>query len=63
MKLGDLKADDRVYRWWDAGSTVDLQPLTVVRVNRKTVTVRTDQGNSFRTSPENLTGFYTDDIP
>ena len=48
MNRADLAAGDRVARWWDAGISVDLQPLTVVRVNRVTATVRTDQGNEFR---------------
>lgn len=61
MDASQLKSNDRVYRWWDAGSTVDLQPLTIVRVNRATVTVRTDQGNVFRMSPDGLAGFYTDE--
>lgn len=39
---------ERIYRWWDAGTSVEPQPLTVVRVNRLTLTVRTDQGSSFR---------------
>lgn len=31
-----------------------LQPLTVLRVNRVTVTVRTDQGSVLRLLPEDL---------
>ena len=49
MKRADLAAGDRVARWWDSGAFgADLQPLTVVRVNRVTATVRTDQGGMFR---------------
>lgn len=48
MNPADLTAGDRVGRWWDAGIGVDLQPLTVLRVNRMTATVRTDQGSEFR---------------
>lgn len=43
-----LAQGDRVYRWWDAGFKMDPQPLTVVRVNRTTVTVTTDEGSTFR---------------
>jgi len=48
MNRADLAPNDRVARWWDNGLGVDLQPLTVVRVNRVTATVRTDQGSQFR---------------
>lgn len=61
MKLADLAPGDRVYRWWDAGIHMDIQPLTVVRVNRKTATVRTTQGNDFRIDPYHLEGRYTED--
>jgi hypothetical protein len=49
---------DRVYRWWDAGISMEPQPLTVVRVNRQTVTVRTDAGSEFRMKPEDIVGRY-----
>jgi len=45
---------DRIFRWvWTGGDrhgleTVGMQPLTVIRVNRATVTVKTDQGSTFR---------------
>lgn len=49
MNPADLSSGDRVARWWDSGAFgMDLQPLTVVRVNRVTATVRTDQGSEFR---------------
>jgi hypothetical protein len=51
----------RVYRWWDAGTSMEIQPLTVVRVNRVTVSVRTDQGSQFRIAPADIAGPYTDD--
>lgn len=57
MRLEDMTPGDRVYRYWDTGAFgVDLQPLTVVRVNRVTVTVRTDQGGQFRCSPDMIEG-------
>lgn len=55
-------AGDRVYRWWDSGALgVSLQPLTVVRANRKTYTVRTDQGSVFRLPHADVVGRYEDD--
>lgn len=47
---------DRVFRWWDAGTDAEAQPLTVVRVNRLTYTVRTDQGSSFRLPHDAIAG-------
>ena len=48
MNYETLAVGDRVYRWWDAGIEMTLQPLTIMRLNRVTATVRTDQGNRFR---------------
>ena len=49
MNRTDLSAGDRVARYWDTGAFGSvLQPLTVVRVNQVTATVRTDQGCQFR---------------
>lgn len=48
MRRDELSPNERVCRWWDAGIGMDLQALTIVRVNRVTATVRTDQGNVFR---------------
>lgn len=53
-----IRPGDRVYRWWDAGTHSDIQPLTVVRVNRVTVTVDTDQGGRFRLSCDEIVGPY-----
>jgi len=39
----------------------DLQPLTVVRVNRSTITVITDQGSIIRLPPQDIRGPYLDD--
>lgn len=48
---------DRVYRWWDSGAFGSYpQPLTVVRVNRATVTVDTDDGGRFRIRPDLIAG-------
>lgn len=56
------KAGDRVYRYWDSGAMgAEMQPLTVVRVNRVTVTVRTDQDSTFRINPGDIVGFYSDE--
>lgn len=53
---------DRIYRWWDSGAFgADIQPLTVVRVNHKTITVRTDQGSQFRMRPDDIVGRWTED--
>lgn len=56
MDHSTLQANDRVYRWWDAGIHMDVQPLTVVRVNRVTVTVRTDEGSLFRMPAADIVG-------
>lgn len=56
-----LTPGEVVYRWWDSGMTHDVQPLQVIRVNSKTVTVRTEQGNVFRLRMEDLVGRYTED--
>lgn len=56
-----LRGGDRIYRWWDSGISMDPQPLTVVRVNRLTVTVRTDQGNTFRLPQVDIAGRWTED--
>ena len=56
------KPGDRVYRWWYSfPDQADAQPLTVVRVNRLTVTVRTDAGSVFRIKPHQIEGFYAED--
>ena len=53
---------DRVWRWWDTGIFgSDPQPLTVIRVNRKTLTVRTDRGAEFRLPFADCEGHWTDD--
>lgn len=44
----ELEPGDLVYRWWDAGIKMEIQPLQVIRVNRVTITVRTQYGNVFR---------------
>lgn len=55
-------AGDRVYRWvWVGGEEQNPQPLTVVRHNRKTVTVDTDQGSRIRVPLHLVEGFWTDD--
>lgn len=56
--MTDVTPNDRVYRWvWVGGRDWDIQTLTVVRVNRLTVTVRTDQGSTMRINPNDLRGF------
>lgn len=57
----EIQAGDRVYRWWDSGYKMDPQPLTVVRVNRVTFTVRTDEGSTFRIPRHLVEGLWTDD--
>lgn len=58
----ELRHGDRVYRYWDSGALgVECQPLTVVRVNRLTVTVRTDQGGQFRLPHGDVVGRWTED--
>ena len=65
MNLSDLQPGDRVYRWvftgMDSGSmlraeTSDMQELTVVRVNRVTVTVDNDYGARFRVPHGDIAG-------
>lgn len=52
---------EKVYRWWDAGISVEPQVLTVVRINPTTVTVKTEQGNTFRMSADDIVGRWTED--
>jgi hypothetical protein len=52
---------DRIYRWVlvgqrDSQDLTDIQPLTVVRANRTTLTVRTDEGNAFRLPHAHVAG-------
>lgn len=62
LTLADLAPGDRVFRWWDTGAFgMTMQPLTVVRVNRKTVTVRTRQGSEFRMAPADIGGRLTEE--
>jgi hypothetical protein len=52
---------DRVWRWWDSGAFGSSpQPLTVIRVNARTVTVATDEGARFRVAPNQLEGPWND---
>ena len=60
IDTGDLEdgltAGDRVYRYWDSGAMgAAQQNLTVVRVNRRTVTVSFDDGSTARIDPADLT--------
>jgi hypothetical protein len=57
-----MESGDRVYTYvWSGGDRQDMQPLTVIRVNRKTVTVRTDQGEQHRIHPDDIFGPYRDE--
>lgn len=58
MKVAtDYKPGDSVYRYaWVGGETYEVQPLTIVRVNRLTVTVRTFNGSEFRMPFEDIEG-------
>jgi hypothetical protein len=52
---------DRVYRWWYAfEDSATPQPLTVIRVNRMTLTVETDQGSRFRIETKDIAGYWTE---
>jgi hypothetical protein len=55
-----MNAGDRIYRYLNTSTgpwpIAVPQPLTVVRVNRLTVTVRTDQGSTFRIDPADIEG-------
>lgn len=59
MTTNEYRVGDRVWRWWDAGYKHDPQPLIVVRVNRLTLTVRTDLGNTFRLPYHEVEGLWT----
>lgn len=62
MNIDALHTGDRVYRYWYSYPTkADPQPLTVVRVNRVTVTVRTDSGSTFRIDPDSIVGTWNED--
>lgn len=56
-----LAEGDRIYRWWDAGIAMTVQPLTVIRANRTTVTVDTDEGGRFRLPYADVAGYYDED--
>lgn len=59
MNKEDLEPGQRVYRWWYSyADNPNPQPLTVVRVNQKSVTVRTDQGGTFRMAASDLAGTW-----
>lgn len=61
MTTPPYQPGDRVYRWWDSGALgMQQQPPTVVRVNRVTVTVRTDRGSTFRLPVADVVGRYDD---
>ena len=55
MKADEVRAlrpGDRVFHWWDTGAFGATQmPMTVVRVNRTTVTVRADNSGEVRRVP------------
>lgn len=59
-EVQQLQPGDRIYRWWDAGFEYEIQPLTVVRVNRVSVTVTTDHGGRFRLPHRDVAGRYTE---
>lgn len=56
-----VEVGDRLYRWWDAGGGktfgAEQQELNVVRVNRLTYTVTTDQGSQFRIPHADIAGY------
>lgn len=55
LTLADLQAGDRVSGWvWTGGESAGLVYTTVVRVNRKTVTVRYEDGHTQRIDPYHL---------
>lgn len=62
-----IRPGSRIYRWWDAGAGktagMQQQPLTVVRANRQTLTVDTDQGSRFRLPLADVAGRYAEDSP
>lgn len=54
----EAKPGDKVYRYvWTGGETCQPQSLTVVRVNRLTMTVRTESGTKTRVSHSDIIGF------
>jgi hypothetical protein len=56
IEITALVPGDRVYRWWDAGIAAEIQELTVIRVNRLTVTVETASGSRFRLPHADIAG-------
>lgn len=57
---------DRVFRFILTGQSgdfdvTDLQPLTVVRVNRCTITVQTDEGGVIRLPHQDIRGPFRDE--
>jgi hypothetical protein len=62
MAANTYAPGDRVWRWWDSGAFGhEVQPLTVVRVNQKTLTVRTRHGDQFRIEPRLIEGLYVEE--
>ena len=60
--LASPTTGQRIARWvWTGGEHQDLVNVTVVRVNRRTVTVRYDDGHTVRVNPVELTEAYPDD--
>jgi hypothetical protein len=58
--MGQLRPGDRVFRWWKDNANKNdnhsQQPLTVIRVNKISIGVLTDQGNYFRLPWYDLAG-------
>lgn len=64
MDLAELYPGARVWRWHDTGAQgASVHVLTVVRVNRVTVTVHDDHwpAEHWRIDPAQLEGFHTDE--
>jgi hypothetical protein len=56
QEIDQLKPGEQIYKWWDTGAFgVDQQIMTVVRVNRRTVTVLY-RGEKGRVRREDING-------
>ena len=61
-RMDTIRPGSRVYRYvWVGGNNWNPQPLNVIRVNAKTVTVETDQGSRFRIPPTEIEGRWDED--
>lgn len=62
QRVGRLRlvTGDVIWRWWDHAFGAVIQPLQVLLVNRKSVTVLTERGVIFKATVEEVEGRYAE---